>query len=326
MGRLTRWRRAAALAAAALIAAAPLAPSAAQDRDAGAAGAQAGAGAPAAAPAPTPRGTVPPHAPAKRLFGAKSGPADGAAKIYGGYARGCIAGAIELAARGPGWQTMRPSRNRAYGHPDLVAFIERLSVKAKAHGWPGLLVGDLAQPRGGPMLTGHRSHQIGIDADIWLRPAPETPFTRKERETVSALSVVSRRDKRKLNRRWTPTHHRILRDAASDPAIARIFVNPAIKLRMCADAEAAGEDTGWLRRIRAWRGHDAHFHVRLNCPADSPGCTPQKAPPPGDGCDDLDYWFAPPKPAATPPPPRKKRREITLADLPAACAAVLSAR
>ena len=63
---------------------------------------------------------------------------------------------------------MRLSRNRNWGHPKLVEFLERLSAKGAKVGWPGLLVGDMAQPRGGPMLTGHASHQVGLDADIWL--------------------------------------------------------------------------------------------------------------------------------------------------------------
>jgi murein endopeptidase len=30
----------------------------------------------------------------------------------------------------------------------------------------GLLIGDMSQPRDGPMLYGHSSHQIGLDVDI----------------------------------------------------------------------------------------------------------------------------------------------------------------
>ena len=52
--------------------------------------------------------------------------------------------------------------------------MERLAAKVpKVSNWPGLLVGDMAQARGGPMLTGHASHQVGLDADIWLTPMPQ---------------------------------------------------------------------------------------------------------------------------------------------------------
>ena len=78
---------------------------------------------------------------------------------------------------------MRLSRNRNWGHPMLVELVKKLAIEAKAYdGWPGLLVGDLSQPRGGPMLTGHRSHQMGLDADIWFLAMPNRVLTAQERE------------------------------------------------------------------------------------------------------------------------------------------------
>src|SRR5262245_7639344 len=106
--------------------------------------------------------------PAKALFGAATSPAPFAAEAIGTYSRGCLAGAVALPVNGRNWQVVRLSRNRNWGHPRLIAYLEQLARDARAIGWPGLLVGDMAQPRGGPMLTGHSSHQIGLDADIWL--------------------------------------------------------------------------------------------------------------------------------------------------------------
>ena len=121
--------------------------------------------------------------PAKQLFGGHALPARLTARSYGAYNRGCLAGAKMLDTDGPNWQAMRLSRNRNWGHPALIAYIEKLAADAKKlDGWPGLLVGDLSQPRGGPMLSGHASHQIGLDAEIWLRPAPEKPLSVEERE------------------------------------------------------------------------------------------------------------------------------------------------
>ena len=132
--------------------------------------------------------------PAKELFGAAKTPAPMAARAIGFYAKGCLAGAAALPIDGPAWQAMRLSRNRNWGHPELVALVEKLAVEAKAHdGWPGLLVGDLSQPRGGPMLTGHASHQVGLDADIWLTPMPDRRLTEKEREDLSATSMLAAR-------------------------------------------------------------------------------------------------------------------------------------
>lgn len=260
--------------------------------------------------------------PAKQLFGAESEPSEHAPSAYGGYARGCLAGGAKLAETGPSrlWQAMRLSRGRNYGHPVMIDYIETLSTAAARIGWSGLLVGDISQPRGGPMLTGHASHQLGLDADIWFMPAPGgRELTAEEREKISAVSMVSK-DKRTLTSDWTPLHPMLLRAAAEDPRVARIFVNPAIKKRLCVDEAAAGADTDWLRKLRPWWGHTYHFHVRLHCPDGSPGCVEQDPTPPGDGCAEVDGWLTdealfPTKPAKPKPP----KPPLTLADLPAEC-------
>src|SRR5579859_3462649 len=122
---------------------------------------------------------------AKELFGRKVLPAAMPTRVIGFYSHGCIAGAKPLPINGPTWQVMRLSRNRYWAHPDMVALVERLSAKVhKDAGWPGLLVGDMSQPRGGPMFTGHASHQVGLDADIWLTPMPNRQLSRNEREEI----------------------------------------------------------------------------------------------------------------------------------------------
>src|SRR5664279_1644657 len=128
---------------------------------------------------------------AKELFGRKVLPAAMPTRVVGFYAHGCIAGAEALPINGDTWQVMRLSRNRNWAHPDMVKLLERLSVKAhKDAGWPGILVGDMSQPRGGPMFTGHASHQVGLDADVWLTPMPDHVLSREEREETSAVMMV----------------------------------------------------------------------------------------------------------------------------------------
>src|ERR1700730_8285567 len=105
-----------------------------------------------------------PKMPAKELFGRKTSPAHMQARTIGSYAKGCLAGAVALPINGETWQVMRVSRNRNWGHPSLLEFLERLSERAARSGWPGLLLGDMSQPRGGAMLNGHASHQIGF---VW---------------------------------------------------------------------------------------------------------------------------------------------------------------
>jgi penicillin-insensitive murein endopeptidase len=265
-----------------------------------------------------------PNNPAKELFGRKTEPAHLQSEAIGFYAKGCLAGGEALPINGPTWQVMRLSRNRNWGHPSLVQYIERLSQRGAKVGWRGLLVGDMAQPRGGPMITGHASHQVGLDADIWLRPMPDHVLTRQEREEESATMVVADSRKDVDPTVWTPAHAAIIKAAAEDPLVERIFVNAAIKKKLC---EGAGSDRAWLQKVRPYWEHDYHFHVRLKCPDDSPTCKHQDPVPAGDGCGkDLDWWFTDavlhPKPS---PEPEKPRPPIKMADLPPACRQVLGA-
>jgi penicillin-insensitive murein endopeptidase len=254
--------------------------------------------------------------PAKELFSRQTKPLPPTARSIGFYSQGCLAGAVALPVNGATWQVMRLSRNRNWGHPTLIAFLKRLAGKAKKIGWNGLLVGDLSQPRGGPMPSGHNSHQVGLDADIWFTPMPSRKLSREQREDVSAVDMV-REDRLDVDPEvWTHERTELIRTAAREPEVERIFVHAAIKKALCREA---GEDRDWLAKVRPWSGHDHHFHVRILCPADSPQCKPQPPPEPGDGCGhELDYWFSDavihPAPPAEPPKP-----PLTLAELPAAC-------
>src|SRR5712672_1366603 len=152
---------------------------------------------------------------ARELFGRKVRPAAMPTHVVGFYAKGCIAGAEPLPINGETWQVMRLSRNRYWGHPNLVALVKRLADKAhKDAGWPGILIGDMSQPRGGPMLTGHASHQVGLDADIWLTQMPNRTLSRNEREEMSAVMTV-RDDRLDIDPRvFTPGHLAVIRGAA----------------------------------------------------------------------------------------------------------------
>jgi penicillin-insensitive murein DD-endopeptidase len=264
-----------------------------------------------------------PNVPARELFARKLTPLPGPARAIGSYSSGCMAGAVALPITGPTWQVMRLSRDRNWGNPELIQFIERLGANAKKAGWNGLLIGDMAQPRGGPMINGHTSHQIGLDVDIWFTPMPDHVLSREEREFDDDANMVEPSGLKVDPKLWTPAHMAVVRAAAKDPEVTRIFVNAAIKKEMCSEA---GTDRAWLAKVRPWWGHAAHFHVRLACPPDSPRCKGQPPVPPGDGCGHaLDSWFRVsvlhPKPAPGPAHPRF----ITLKGLPAACRAVVKA-
>jgi penicillin-insensitive murein endopeptidase len=262
-----------------------------------------------------------PSTPAKELFARKPAPFPGPAHSIGFYSNGCLAGAAVLPIDGPTWQVMRLSRNRNWGNPKLIAFVERLGKKI---GWNGLLVGDMSQPRGGPMISGHASHQVGLDADIWFTPMPDHVQTREEREFTSAVQMVAE-DRLDVDpKTWSHVRTELIRTAAEDPVVERIFVNAAIKKALCREA---GPDHAWLAKVRPWWGHDYHFHVRITCPADSPECKPQPPPDTSDGCGHaLDFWFKESTLHPIPPPvPGKPKPGLTLAALPAACRQIVNA-
>ncbi|MGI9372568.1 MAG: penicillin-insensitive murein endopeptidase [Hyphomicrobiales bacterium] len=281
---------------------------------------------------------IPTKVPAKNLFGAKKDAANLKPRAIGYYTRGCLAGAEEVPVTGSAWQAMRLSRNRNWGHPKLVALVKRLAVEARKYdGYPGLLVGDLSQPRGGPMTSGHRSHQMGLDADIWLTPMPKHVMSRKEREKKKPILMTVNR--KKLNRKnWTEAHARLLKRVVSYSEVARIFVHPPIKREMCNWATRKGfKDRRWLGKIRAYYGHNYHFHIRIKCPKGSVGCKDQKAAPNRDDCkENLAYWMSN-KPWGGPVKKKKttkkkkakkkarKPRHMTIKGLPNACRTVLVA-
>ena len=261
---------------------------------------------------------------AKTLFGAKQAGSAQMPAPMGSYAKGCLAGGVQMPASGPGWHFVRLSRNRNWGHPEAFAFLTRLAAAGQAAGGSTLLVGDISQPRGGPMTTGHASHQIGLDLDIWFRQGPGSAMSDAARESAGAVSMVAA-DKRRVTAEFGPIQRALLRAAAEDDAVARIFVNAAIKAELCRTEPAPRP---WLRKLRPWWGHDAHFHVRLACPAGAELCRDQAPPPAGDGCDgSMDWWFS--DEALNPPPPKtppvRSCDVMTLADLPEQCRGVLDA-
>lgn len=272
-----------------------------------------------------------PPTPAKELFGAAKVPADLASRAIGWYAKGCLSGAKALAIDGPAWQVMRLSRNRMYGHPTLISLVERLATESKEKdGWPGLLVGDIAQPRGGPMTSGHASHQVGLDADVWLTRMPDRRFTDKEREDVSATSMLAADDISVDPKVFGEGQVKLIKRAASYRLVERVLVHPAIKKALC---EAAGTDRGWLAKVRPYWGHYYHMHIRIGCPSGSTNCKAQPPPPGDDGCGaELTDWIkkiTPKKVVEKTPPPKadkpvQRKHEITLADLPAECRTVLA--
>ncbi len=234
-------------------------------------------------------------------------PLPGEPRIIGHHGGACLVGAEQLPPEGDGYQAVDLVRNRHYGHPTLIDYIQRLGQRVDASGFGPMLVGDMAQPRGGPMPYGHVSHQSGLDVDIWFR-LDLPPLERSEREGLEQPILVDPVTQR-VDERWNKHHAMLIRLAADDQRVARIFVDSAVKRDLC---EREWDDRSWLRRVRPWHSHDEHLHVRLRCPPGASECVDQPEPPPGEGCD---TFASTPRPEVYPSPGRS---------LPTACNAVLN--
>lgn len=269
---------------------------------------------------------------AKDVFGSAPGPTGGAPVSVGGYSRGCVSGAIALPESGPTWQAMRLSRNRNWGHPELVGFLIGLSEASTKLGWRGLYIGDMSQSRGGPMVTGHASHQMGLDADIWMLPPSSLNLSRAQRESISSVSVVSKNGLG-MSQYWTPSHAALIQTAAMDPRVDRIFLDAAIKVAMC---KMHGNKGAWLQKLRPTPNHDYHFHVRMNCPAGSGACANPATPVAqlsgndngcGDAMQELAYRANPStRPKGKADPNYRHPRSFRLSEMPKQCQAIGTAR
>jgi penicillin-insensitive murein endopeptidase len=261
------------------------------------------------------------NTPAKELFGRKTAPlATTTPRSIGYYTHGCLAGGEALPINGPTWQVMRLSRNRNWGHPELIKVMERLAKKAPSIGWSGFLVGDMAQPRGGPMINGHWSHQVGLDADVWLSPMPDHELSREERETMMATNVVNDQWTDVNPKVWSEKYIALYKMLAQDPEVERVLANPAIKKALCRDVKG---DRSWLHKIRPVLGHNYHFHIRISCPKGSPECKAQPVTPVDEGCGkDLDWWFVKKNLDV---PKGTTSKPLLMSALPPACRQILTA-
>lgn len=249
-----------------------------------------------------------------------SAPTGGAPESIGYYSAGCLRGAVQLALSGSGYEVMRPSRDRYFGHPSLIDFIRTLSQDVLGHRLHTLLIGDMGQPRGGPTMSGHASHQTGLDVDIWFLQLPEgAALSEKDRESLNAPQMING-DFDGLTKQWETSEMDILKLASEQPRVERIFVNPSIKQALCD----AHQGENWLSKLRPEIGHGDHFHVRLKCFPEDARCKAQDPVPETDGCDQtLAHWFTPEMRAEV-----KYKREHpsppTMPTLPPLCQQVLA--
>lgn len=234
-------------------------------------------------------------------------PTSNPVKIHGGYAKGCIEGAVELPKKSSDYTVVNLEDNRNYGHPETIRFIQDLAGHLRKKGLPPILIEDISPPRGGPVLKGHASHQNGLDIDISFL-IPEKPLSLQARQKRPEISFVEA-DKKTLKAIWGDYQTQLLVTTASSNRINRVFVAPAIKKYVCEKYPEAP----WLYKVRAWWGHEDHLHARLHCPVTEKGCVPQPLDEGDMQCGStLEKWLkrvAPPPPKP-PAPPLKDEKKV----------------
>ncbi len=244
----------------------------------------------------------------------------------GCYAKGCIAGAVPLPVNGPSWQVMRLSRNRNWGHPDLVAYSK-------------------SSPRDAPRMTAgrppRRRHVAAArrpDADRpcqppdrarcrHLVPADARPHAVGRGARDDQLDLADQRQR--LERRsgiWTDGFMPPSRSAPRPTRRSRASSStPAIKQELCDDGRhrprLAAQDPALVGPRRPFP-----------CPAVLPA-GPGRLRRSGRAAArrwlrrGTRLWSEPPPPPPKEPTvqPIKPPPPMIMADLPAACSVVLKA-
>jgi penicillin-insensitive murein DD-endopeptidase len=233
-------------------------------------------------------------------------PTDNNPAVYGSYSAGCMDGGIKIPHSGVGYILGDVQDNREFGQPEMVNYINALGEKIYTDIGRTLIIGDIANARGGPAPIGstlHQSHQTGLDVDIWFSNSLTTKGTTKVKQ---ATMLNDKKDG--VNKHWGQDKVEILKYAASFNEVDRIFVHPIIKRELCR----TNYSKKWMQKIRPWYGHAAHFHIRLKCPKHDKACIPQAPLPEGDGCgQDLIWWFSD---DATSSSAKQERKYPTLPD------------
>lgn len=228
---------------------------------------------------------------------------EGKQQVYGTYTNGCIIGGEEIPNSTPYWESVNTYRNRHYVHKDVLSFLERLAKFSLSRNWGKLILGDTSLPAGGTTIKDHNSHQLGLETDIRFQffngkmdqadrnGWPEIDIAKDVVIPIGRPSTIKKIKISEINRRtFRPEYLELVRFSAEETATDRIFISPPLKLKACEIYRNGHNYPAWLKKLRPWSGHTAHFHVRRKCPADSPQCKNQggipndPSDPTGVGC------------------------------------------
>ena len=171
--------------------------------------------------------------------------------------RGRLFNAVELVS-GDGLSVMAQGEHN-FGTAETVRALRAAAdeVRRVNPGGPDLLVGDISKASGG-YLRPHRSHQLGVDADVgYFYRAPGKWYTKANAENLDR------------ERTWT-----VVKALIAEGNVEYLFMDRAVQALLREYATSIGEDPLWLEALfespsrkdtlirHAW-GHATHFHVRF---------------------------------------------------------------
>jgi penicillin-insensitive murein endopeptidase len=221
------------------------------------------------------------------VFASLLGLSEPAGQAIGFYSNGRLHAASSLAMDGPGYMHFNVERNRHYGTAGLITLLESAAAEIREKRPEGerLQIGDIAAEHGG-VVSGHVSHQNGLDADlIYFRLDHLEAWASGDHFVTPKGTLSDNFD--------TERNFELIHILVASGRVNRIFMDPVIKKGFCSYAAAHGginsaADT--LRRMSPYPNHQDHMHVRLTCPPTSPQCQAQTPEvPAGDGCKNLSY-------------------------------------
>lgn len=237
--------------------------------------------------------------------------AHGVSEPVGNYNNGCIFNSHSLQISTEHYQVAHPKKMRYFGDESMIRFIERYSRTVHKNGIGSVLVGDVSTKYGGRLNTGHASHQNGLDVDI------EFYLDRINSRDLDKphANILVNKGKQTTNSLFNRKYYDLIMLAAKDPLVERIFVSPAIKVKMC-DMTRDESMHKYLHKIRPWFGHTEHFHVRLKCPSHAYDCERQDPIPEmftiAEEKEDALSWFLPPPENSVAAAPKKTKPALPM--------------
>lgn len=217
-------------------------------------------------------------------------PTSGNHESAGFYSSGCLLGALEISESGKGFQLLKPERRRNFTHPETKKLFTHVMAKHFEKHGNYYLTGDFSLSQGGPTLSGHSSHQNGLDIDIFF-DSTKSVLSRNALKIHKIDSYLLNNEKINL-KKWNKPLEELIVMFAKDERVDRLFIHPKFKQLFCEKRYELKLSEKDLIKIRPWYGHDEHIHVRLSCPADSPNCVKQPIPQEKETCGkDLNWWF-----------------------------------